>query len=78
MPRRSFTSHRRFEIIYGLAFTPVEHVNLFQPTKIVYTKEAAPLFYVHPDIAADLSPRLYCDNFSAVLPIQKPSEFTRG
>jgi hypothetical protein len=55
-------------LIYELAFTPVEHANLLNPTQTVYTKEAAPLLYVHPAITADLRHRLYRDDFSLVLP----------
>ncbi|KAJ4325073.1 hypothetical protein N0V84_003616 [Fusarium piperis] len=65
-------------IIYDLAFVPVEHGNILSPTETPYTKEAAPLLYVHPSITADLRSRLYQDDFSIVLPIQEPSEFAKG
>ncbi|KAH6884893.1 hypothetical protein B0T10DRAFT_409288 [Thelonectria olida] len=65
-------------LIYDLAFVPVEHANLLNPIPTVYTKEAAPLLYVHPAITAELNQRLYRDNFSLVLPVQEPSEFAKG
>lgn len=64
--------------IYDLAFVPVEHADILSPTKTPYTKEAAPLLYVHPSITADLGPRLYRDGFSVVLPIQEAGEFAKG
>lgn len=43
-----------------------------------YTKDAAPFLYIHPIITADLKPRLYRNEFSAVLPFQEPRDFVKG